>query len=165
MQISNFILKNMDKKDLLQKFLFELLPPTGNKRNYPSNEFMDIFKSINSIFSHYFGLKFQPEELEKILCKVYQRWERNMTAVPDLYVPSFERFFIAQPGDQIKNPTRRIGGKVLYEGPNLYFDIPPKDLNYIRKSTRKMPPTTKPEVHRIMEVARRKVMLFKESLE
>lgn len=154
----------MNEKQLLKLFLTEFLPPTGNNRKYPTNNFVAIYDSLYSIFSHYFGIKLEPEEVKEVLYQIYQSSERNMTEAPDPNGEKPERLVQAKKGDTIAFVSSYRGRKLIHEGPNLYFDIPPVELNTLRKSTKKMPPNTKPEVLETIQSARKRVTQFKNKL-
>ena len=87
-----------------------------------------------------------------------------MTEAPDPNGEKRERLVQAKKGDTIAFVSSYRGRKLIHEGPNLYFDIPPVELNTLRKSTKKMPPNTKPEVLETIQSARKRVTQFKNKL-
>lgn len=112
------------RKEILDSFVVEFLPKSGNERKYSTNEFDYVSKAIEWVCMKYLGFRPTPEEvLESFETLGYQLLEK-------------------------KNDNRLKGQ--LINGNNIlskfkYVDVSPILVRNLRLTTKTLPPNTNPK--------------------
>lgn len=128
------------RKEILDSFVVEFLPKSGNERKYSTNEFDYVSKAIEWVCMKYLGFRPTSEEvLESFETLGYQLLEK-------------------------KNDNRLKGQ--LINGNNIlskfkYVDVSPIPVRNLRLATKTLPPNTNPKkIDEISELKTR-IEIFK----
>lgn len=116
----------MDKnqKILLENFILEFLPPTGNQRKYSGNELDYITRTLAKVFIQKFGFKLTKEEVAYCFFKLgYQIFDKN--GVFDSNTKKIK-------------PTNEDEGRFLTLDCFTYFNISPKSMRQLMLTTSKL---------------------------
>lgn len=128
------------QKEILNSFVVEFLPKSGNERKYSTNEFDYVSKAIEWVCMKYLGFRPTSEEvLESFETLGYRLLE--------------------------KKNDNRLKGQVI-NGKNIlskfkYVDVSPIPVRNLRLATKRLPPNTNPKkIDEISELKTR-IEIFK----
>lgn len=128
------------QKEILNNFVVEFLPKSGNERKYSTNEFDYVSKAIEWVCMKYLGFRPTSEEvLESFETLGYRLLE--------------------------KKNDNRLKGQVI-NGKNIlskfkYVDVSPIPVRNLRLATKRLPPNTNPKkIDEISELKTR-IEIFK----
>ena len=128
------------QKEILNNFVVEFLPKSGNERKYSTNEFDYVSKAIEWVCMKYLGFRPTSEEvLESFETLGYRLLE--------------------------KKNDNRLKGQVI-NGKNIlskfkYVDVSPISVRNLRLATKRLPPNTNPKkIDEISELKTR-IEIFK----
>ena len=123
------------QKEILDNFIVEFLPKSGNERKYSTNEIDYISKAVEWVCMKYFDFKPTPEEV----------------------LESFETLgyrFLEKKNDNRLKGELKNGKKILSK--YKYIDVSPILVRNLRLATKSLPPNTKPEkIDEILELKNR----------
>ena len=123
------------QKEILDNFIVEFLPKSGNKRKYSTNEIDYVSKAVEWVCMKYFDFKPTPEEV----------------------LESFETLgyrFLEKKNDNRLKGELKNGKKILSK--YKYIDVSPILVRNLRLATKSLPPNTKPEkIDEILELKNR----------
>ena len=123
------------QKEILDNFIVEFLPKSGNKRKYSTNEIDYVSKAVEWVCMKYFDFKPTPEEV----------------------LESFETLgyrFLEKKNDNGLKGELKNGKKILSK--YKYIDVSPILVRNLRLATKSLPPNTKPEkIDEILELKNR----------
>ena len=123
------------QKNILDNFIVEFLPKSGNERKYSTNEIDYVSKAVEWVCMKYFDFKPTPEEvLESFETLGYRFWEKK--------------------NDNRLKGELKNGKKILSK--YKYIDVSPILVRNLRLATKSLPPNTKPEkIDEILELKNR----------
>ena len=123
------------QKEILDNFIVEFLPKSGNERKYSTNEIDYVSKAVEWVCMKYFDFKPTPEEV----------------------LESFETLgyrFLEKKNDNRLKGELKNGKKILSK--YKYIDVSPILVRNLRLATKLLPPNTKPEkIDEILELKNR----------
>lgn len=123
------------QKNILDNFIVEFLPKSGNERKYSTNEIDYVSKAVEWVCMKYFDFKPTPEEV----------------------LESFETLgyrFLEKKNDNRLKGELKNGKKILSK--YKYIDVSPILVRNLRLATKSLPPNTKPEkIDEILELKNR----------
>lgn len=123
------------QKEILDSFIVEFLPKSGNERKYSTNEIDYVSKAVEWVCMKYFDFKPTPEEV----------------------LESFETLgyrFLEKKNDNRLKGELKNGKKILSK--YKYIDVSPILVRNLRLATKSLPPNTKPEkIDEILELKNR----------
>lgn len=123
------------QKEILDNFIVEFLPKSGNERKYSTNEIDYVSKAVEWVCMKYFDFKPTPEEV----------------------LESFETLgyrFLEKKNDNRLKGELKNGKKILSK--YKYIDVSPILVRNLRLATKSLPPNTKPEkIDEILELKNR----------
>lgn len=123
------------QKNILDSFIVEFLPKSGNERKYSTNEIDYVSKAVEWVCMKYFDFKPTPEEV----------------------LESFETLgyrFLEKKNDNRLKGELKNGKKILSK--YKYIDVSPILVRNLRLATKSLPPNTKPEkIDEILELKNR----------
>ena len=112
------------QKKILDNFIVEFLPKSGNERKYSTNEIDYVSKAVEWVCMKYFDFKPTPEEV----------------------LESFETLgyrFLEKKNDNRLKGELKNGKKILSK--YKYIDVSPILVRNLRLATKTLPPNTKSE--------------------
>ena len=122
-------------KEILDSFIVEFLPKSGNERKYSTNEIDYVGKAVEWVCMKYFDFKPTPEEV----------------------LESFETLgyrFLEKKNDNRLKGELKNGKKIISK--YKYIDVSPILVRNLRLATKSLPPNTKPEkIDEILELKNR----------
>ena len=123
------------QKEILDSFIVEFLPKSGNERKYSTNEIDYVSKAVEWVCMKYFDFKPTPEEvLESFETLGYRSLEKK--------------------NDNRLKGELKNGKKILSK--YKYIDVSPILVRNLRLATKSLPPNTKPEkIDEILELKNR----------
>ena len=123
------------QKNILDNFIVEFLPKSGNERKYSTNEIDYVSKAVEWVCMKYFDFKPTPEEvLESFETLGYRLLEKK--------------------NDNRLKGHFKNGKKIL--SMFKYVDVSPILVRNLRLATKSLPPNTKPEkIDEILELKNR----------
>ena len=123
------------QKNILDNFIVEFLPKSGNERKYSTNEIDYVSKAVEWVCMKYFDFKPTPEEvLESFETLGYRSLEKK--------------------NDNRLKGELKNGKKILSK--YKYIDVSPILVRNLRLATKSLPPNTKPEkIDEILELKNR----------
>ncbi len=123
------------QKEILDNFIVEFLPKSGNERKYSTNEIDYVSKAVEWVCMKYFDFKPTPEEV----------------------LESFETLgyrFLEKKNDNRLKGELKNGKKILSK--YKYIDVSPILVRNLRLATKSLPLNTKPEkIDEILELKNR----------
>ena len=123
------------QKEILDNFIVEFLPKSGNERKYSTNEIDYVSKAVEWVCMKYFDFKPTPEEV----------------------LESFETLgyrFLEKKNDNRLKGELKNGKKILSK--YKYIDVSPILVRNLRLATKSLPPNTKQEkIDEILELKNR----------
>lgn len=123
------------QKEILDNFIVEFLPKSGNERKYSTNEIDYVSKAVEWVCMKYFGFRPTPEEvLESFETLGYRLLEKK--------------------NDNRLKGQLKNGKKIL--SMFKYVDVSPILVRNLRLATKTLPPNTKFEkINEILELKNR----------
>lgn len=121
------------QKEILDSFIVEFLPKSGNERKYPTNEIDYVSKAVEWVCMKHFGFRPTPEEvLESFESLGYQLLEK-------------------------KNDNRLKGQLDKFK----YVDVSTSHVKKLRLAIKKLPPNTNLEKINEMSELKNRIYTFK----
>lgn len=156
--MNNFIPKlEIEQYKILEKFINNFFEPTNSKRKNSGNELDYIFTSLDKVFKQNFGFNLHRQHIEETLVKLgFQIFYKNQTYNSDtkIYSPSTD--------GEITIKMIAMNGRI--ESPYTYFDIDPKIVRQLMRTTAKLPETTNTNKYYETERMKKKIEEFKKEL-
>jgi hypothetical protein len=86
---------NLDtnQQELLEKFILNFLPSTGQKRIYPYNSLFSVHRSINEVFKKQVGLNLTERDIIKAFLKLNYGFRTILEPWTELRIPSTNGFY------------------------------------------------------------------------
>jgi hypothetical protein len=126
---------NSNQQKQLEKFIFNFFEPTGTKRKNSGNELDYVYNTLDRVFKQNFGFNLNRRTLAITFEKLgFAVFYKNET-----YNSETKKFSPSVNGE-IKNKTVGLGNGV--EAPYTYFDIDPKIVRQMMRTTSTLPETT-----------------------
>lgn len=129
------------EKDLLNNFIDEFLPPSGNKRKYQTNTMHSIFSSLQRIFFHHSKIELTWEEVVKAFeLKGYEFFTANMRRDDE----TKREYFTPNQGFKAQVGINERNGRMKFSDA-FYVNISPVRLSELRKCTVSIQPNANAE--------------------
>lgn len=148
---------DVEKQQILEKFITFFFEPTGNKRKNSGNELDYVSATLNRVFKQNFGFNLDRKTIKMTFLNLgFQVFYLNAKYDPETkkYLPSI---------------NGEITEKQIYdnepESPYTYFDIEPIVVRYLKKTTSKLPKTTNSVKYSETEKMKLKIEEFKVEIE
>ena len=120
-----------NQKKLLENFIIEFLPPTGNQRKHSGNELEYITRTLDKVFIQTFGFNLSKEEIAYCFFKLgYQIFDKNG---------------VFDSNTKKTKPTIINESYFLSLNCYTYFDIRPKSMRQLMLITSKLSKITNSE--------------------
>ena len=128
------------QKEILQNFILEFLPRTGNERKYSTNEIDYVTQAIEWVCMKYLG--FRPTDKE--VFDAFNMLGYNM--LEKIYDCSYK--------------GKCMNGEA-YPSKYLYVDVSPVPVKELRLTTQRLPPNTSPKKIEEIEKLKKRIEAFK----
>ncbi|MEZ7498189.1 hypothetical protein QO200_05490 [Flavobacterium sp. Arc3] len=139
-----------NKKKLLENFIIEFLPPTGNKRKYSGNELDYITRTLDKVFIQNFGFNLSKEEIADCFSRLnYEIFDK--IGILDYEKKRIKPAFIDESNTSL--PIQFI-----------YFEISPKTMRQLMLTTSQLSEITNSKKTDDTEKMKIKLELFKNKI-
>lgn len=117
-----------EQEQIFVHFIITFFEPTGSKRKNSGNELSYVVNTLDRLFKKYFGFNLDRRIVEVTFEKLgYAIYNRNET-----YNPDTKKHFPSIDGE-IKSKVVGIGNEI--EAPYTYFEIDPKIVRQLMRTT------------------------------
>lgn len=147
--------KNLNEMGVkvLEKFILEFLPNSGNNRKYNTNELSFVEQTISNVFLKLFGIKIKGDEIikafEELDYVIHFRKDNSMGE--DVFIQKLKI---------IKGKAIPISGYEENDASLIHFQVKGPDVKNLSRILKTLPPNTSEEKLKKSNELREKLSLF-----